>query len=241
MSDEILDRIDAVLGHEDTVIEDDWAVSGDAMRSRPPADGDTPYEPELNPPARATLVQGVGDLRAPTTAEVNAGIDLSEFIIRRTWGYAYLPSPRSFAPPRGRVLELFDTLGLTPHLERVCVGITRLVGSIRQRHEPRRAGARSVTVTLTADTRAFTEAMGRFGAALNQVGRASSISAAQFAAIQAELADQIDRCLELELDKASMRRLARRETVLARVWLDQHVDNIYADLGLARPQEDTTP
>lgn len=219
MGDELLDRIDAVLGHEDTVIDTDWEVSGDAMRSRPPADG------ELHPDEQPTL-----------------DLSWNRHAMCRSVLTPIITPPRRPPVPRGRVLELLDTLGLTPHLERACAGITRMMNTlhITTAPRPREFQPRTVTVTLVADTTAFMQAMDRMGRAARRAGHAAhGMTDALMAAMEAEISDQLERCLRLEQDLADIRRLGRREKVLARVWLEHRMVDMYADLGLTRdPSEE---
>lgn len=81
MSDDILARIDDTLAGDNT-IDDDWTVSGDAMRSRPATSDDPEFgAPRGFGPIRAmAFVPHVADPTAPTVAELEDGIDLTPYV-----------------------------------------------------------------------------------------------------------------------------------------------------------------
>lgn len=268
-NDNILDRIDAVLGHEDTVIDDDWSVSTDAMRSRPPGEHDLPHWAELPAglaPGRVSFVPRIGDPLHPTTAELAAGIDLSPHFNNRhtimpagllsemsrtldaAMGFPGLPEPR----PNLR-LRIIQTLGLMPILIRLNRGIAQLLDRARRVVDlltPRRATrarrSRTIRIDLVADVAEFNRNMRDAGdrlAEFGMTGRSAYLGLFDFmhAAIDLERLERLERqvaAYDRIMAKSEIRAIADVHRHEAHRWLDEHVDTIWADLGMTRPRED---
>lgn len=141
-----------------------------------------------------------------------------------------LPEPR----PNLR-LQVIDALGLMPTLTRLATwlaGALKRVRPVLDRVDPRRRQpTRTVVVTLTADTSAFDEAMRRVGVTMAEGG--ANLTAAMNRLFDQRRADAWHD-VQIEVSRNSMRRLGRNHLAAARAHLHQHVDDIYADLGLTR-------
>jgi hypothetical protein len=164
---------------------------------------------------------------------------------------AYIPATQGLAagglpePHPNLRLRVIYALGLMPVLARLVTWLSAALErlrpvldrldprpSARRRRRDARRPARTIMVTLTADTTAFNEAMRRVGVAAAE-GATNLV-----AAMNRLFGPNPQAVIRRMHDRAEIRAIARTELAEARTWLDHHVDTIYADLQLDRPRGD---
>ncbi len=109
--------------------------------------------------------------------------------------------------------------------------LRRLVGKPTPR-------GRSIAITITADTSGFQSAMQDATAALRVAFARTSVSAAEAATSMSRLLDRMpattQRALRTYQDRREIRGQADVHRHELKRWLDEHMDAMYADLGIER-------